>query len=141
MPSSSDTIQPLLPAPMLARTEVFRKIRFDDGYRGNAWREESDFQLSALESGFRLAYCPHAISFNLMIQNDRGGVHSSGGMRRVRWIVKNNWRFINKHAETVAQEFGITNRTAYIIRFAAWKTYREMIFPRLAAVKQLISGR
>lgn len=139
-----DSIQPLLPAPMLARTDVFRKIRFDDGYGGNAWREESDFQLTARESGLRLAYCPHAISFNLMIENDRGGVHSSGGMRRVRNIIRNNWRFVNKHSEIVAREFGITNRTMYIAAFAVWKTYREVIFPsvfpRLARAKQMISG-
>lgn len=139
--SPSDIIQPLLPAPMLARTDVFRKIRFDPEYRGNAWREESDFQLSARESGFRLAYCPHAISFNVIIENDRGGVHSSGRVRRLWWIIKNNWRFINKHAETVAQEFGITNRAAYIMRFAAWIIYRDLIFPKLVNVKQLISGR
>jgi GT2 family glycosyltransferase len=140
-PSPSDIIQPLLPAPMLARTDVFRKVRYDPGYRGNAWREESDFQLSARESGFRLAYCPHAISFNVIIENDQGGVHSSSGVRRLRWIITNNWRFINKHAETVAQEFGITNRTAYIVRFAAWMIYRDLIFPKLVSVKQFISGR
>jgi GT2 family glycosyltransferase len=140
-PSPSDIIQPLLPAPMLARTDVFRKVRYDPGYRGNAWREESDFQLSARESGFRLAYCPHAISFNVIIENDQGGVHSSSGVRRLRWIITNNWRFINKHAETVAQEFGITSRTAYIVRFAAWMIYRDLIFPKLVKVKQFIVGR
>jgi glycosyltransferase involved in cell wall biosynthesis len=139
--SPSDIIQPLLPAPMLGRTDVFRKIGFDPEYRGNAWREESDFQLSARESGLRLAYCPHAISFNMVIENDRGGVHSSGGMRRLRWIIKNNWRFINKHAETIAQEFGVTSRTTYIIRFTAWIAYRDLIFPKLVSVKQFILGR
>lgn len=140
-PSPSDIIQPLLPAPMLARTDVFRKIRYDPGYRGNAWREESDFQLSARESGFRLAYCPHAISFNVIIENDRGGVHSSAGMQRLSWIIKNNWRFISKHADTIAREFGITNRATYIIKFAAWIIYRELIFPKLVSVKQFIWGR
>jgi glycosyltransferase involved in cell wall biosynthesis len=139
--SPTDIVQPLLPAPMLARTDVFRKVRYDPGYRGNAWREESDFQLSARESGFRLAYCPHALSFNVIIENDRGGVHSSSGLRRIRWIIKNNWRFMGKHAEIIAQEFGITNRTAYIAKFAVWITYRELIFPRLVTVKQFIVGR
>lgn len=139
--SPSDIIQPLLPAPMLARTDIFRKVRFDPEYRGNAWREESDFQLSAQESGFRLAYCPHAISFNLMIENDQGGVHSSSGVRRIKWIIRNNWRFINKHAEVVAQEFGVTNRATYIMRFTAWIVYRELIFPKLATLKQFILGR
>jgi glycosyltransferase involved in cell wall biosynthesis len=129
----SDIRQPLLPAPMLGRTDLFRKVRFDDGYGGNFWREESDFQLSAVAAGYCLLYCPHAISFNLTIENDRGGVHSTHGVRRVRSIVKNNWRFINKNRQAVAQEFGVTNLRLYIVRFTIWKVYWEIIFPTLAS--------
>jgi hypothetical protein len=117
---------------MLGRTELFRKIRFDDEYRGNFWREESDFQLAAVDSGYRLMYCPHAISFNLTIENDRGGVHSTHGTQRVRLIVKNNWRFVTKNRKAVAREFGVTNLYMYIARFTAWKVYWEIIYPNLA---------
>lgn len=127
----SDVRQPLLPAPMLGRTDLFRKVRFDDGYSGNFWREESDFQLAAVEAGYRLVYCPHAISFNLTIENDHGGVHATHGMRRVRSIVKNNWKFINKHRRGIAQEFGVTNLRAYIVRFAMWKVYWEVVDPNI----------
>lgn len=130
-----DRPQLLLPAPMLGRTEVFREIRFDEGYRVNAWREESDFQLSARQHGYRLIYCPHAISFNFMIANDRGGVHAAAGSRRVWWIIRNNWRFVRKHREIIAQEFEISNRFLYIAMFALRRAYNDLLVPRLIATK------
>jgi glycosyltransferase involved in cell wall biosynthesis len=122
MPVDSDKVQPLLPSPMLGKTEIFRKVGWDENLHGNAWREESDFQLSAWESGYKLVYCPHTISFNLVIDNDRGGVHTLIGFGRVKSIVKNNWYFIHKHREVIAREFGITGLYFYITKFAAWNT-------------------
>lgn len=122
-------VQPLLPSPMLGRTETFRKIGWDEHYHGNAWREESDFQLEAFRSGLRLVYCPHSISFNLVIKNDRSGVHALAGIGRVKSIIQNNWYFIHKHRSIIAHEFEVTNLYFYIIRFAAWKTSEEVMWP------------
>lgn len=140
IPVNGHRVQPLLPSPMLGRTEVFRKIGWDENIRrGSAWREESDFQLEAWKSGYKLVYCPHTISFNLVIENDRSGVHALTGFRRVKSILNNNWYFIHKHREVIAREFGVTNLYVYIIRFAMWKTYQEIIWPSLwsAAVRLL----
>jgi glycosyltransferase involved in cell wall biosynthesis len=132
MPVDDHRIQPLLPSPMLGRTEVFRKIGWDENIRrGSAWREESDFQLEAWKSGYKLVYCPHTISFNLMIDNDRSGVHALAGFGRIRSIVRNNWYFVHKHRELIAKEFGVTNLNYYIARFAIWKIYREIVKPPL----------
>jgi glycosyltransferase involved in cell wall biosynthesis len=129
---NGDKVQPLLPAPMLATAETFREVGFDENIRrGSSWREESDFQLLAWKSGYKLVYCPHAISFNLVIENDRGGAHTLAGYKRVKSIVKNNWYFIHKHREVISREFGVTNLYFYIIRFAIWKTYQEIIWPSL----------
>jgi glycosyltransferase involved in cell wall biosynthesis len=136
MDTGVDTVQPLLSSPVLVRSDVFGKIRFDDGYRVNSWREESDFQLAARSAGFRLVFCPHAITYNLMIENDRGGVHATIGVKRVVWIVRNNWRFVKKHREAVAREFGVTNLTAYIVRFAAWRVFDELVLPPLIIAKR-----
>jgi glycosyltransferase involved in cell wall biosynthesis len=139
--TGTDSLQPLLPGPMLGRTEIFQKIKFDDYYRGTAWREESDFQLEAWKSGYKLAYCPHTVSFNLMIENDRGGVHSSVGFKRVKSIVKSNWYFIRKHRDVISREFGITNLYFYIVRFAVWKTSQEIVMPSLLNAGRRILGR
>jgi glycosyltransferase involved in cell wall biosynthesis len=135
-----DQEQLLLPAPMLARTDIFRKVRYDDGYRGNAWREESDFQLSAGEAGYKLVYCPHVMTFNIAIENDLGGVHNTHGYKRVRWIVKNNWRFMRKHRELIAREFDAGNPYVYITLFAVRRTFMEVIFPWMEMVKRRVFG-
>jgi glycosyltransferase involved in cell wall biosynthesis len=132
----SDQLQPLLPAPMLARTDIFRKVRFGEEYEVNFWREESDFQLSAQEHGYRLAFCPHAVSFNVMIANDRGGVHSVAGLRWVRWAVTNNWRFIRKHRDYIADHFDIGNEYRYITVFAAGRVRDLIVVPFLVQAKR-----
>jgi GT2 family glycosyltransferase len=135
----ADQEQLLLPAPMLGRTDIFRKIKFDDQYRGNAWREESDFQLSAWDAGYKLVYCPHAMTFNVQIENDRGGVHATWGFKRVAWVVRNNWRFVRKHSELIAREFDIKNPWVYIVKFAVRRVFSEIIVPRLVKLKARIS--
>lgn len=134
--TGADQEQPLLPSPMLARTQIFRKLRFDDSYRGNAWREESDFQFTAYAAGCKLVYCPHTMSFNLTIDNDRGGVHSTAGFKRVLWVVRNNWKFLNKHRELLAKEFQIGNLHIYIVKFAARRVFNEVIAPNMVIWKR-----
>ncbi len=136
--TSADQEQPLLPAPMLGRTDVFRKVRYDDQYRGSAYREETDFQLSASETGCKLVYCPHAITFNVQTENDRGGVHATWGFKRAMWTVRNNWRFVRKHQELIAREFDAGNSYAYIVKFAIWLAAIDIVLPKLVTVKRKI---
>lgn len=144
-----DQAQPLLPSPMLGKTETFRKIRWDEHYQGSAWREESDFQLAALEAGYKLVYCPHTISFNIVIENDRGGVHGLSKLGRVKSVTQNNWYFIHKHRELIAREFGITQLYLYIVKFAMWKTWQDIVRPvtmqtaskMLAPIRDMVHDR
>lgn len=134
--AASDRPQPLLPSPMLGRTAVFREVRFGEEYGGNFWREESDFQLSAQERGYGLLFCPHAISFNFIIENDRGGAHSIAGVRWVRWVITNNWRFIRKHRKYISEHFDIGNQYLYITLFAARQIGHVIVLPFLVRAKQ-----
>jgi glycosyltransferase involved in cell wall biosynthesis len=134
IPAESDQQQVLLPSPMLARRSVFADVRWDEEYRGNFWREESDLQLSAHERGYRLVFCPHTASFNLMIENDRSGVHASVGLRWLRWVVRNNWRFVNKHRESVQAEFGAGNLYRYITIFAIRQFALDIVWPAIGPI-------
>jgi len=134
-PASGDRRQILLPAPMLARASLFKEIRFDEEFKVNFWREESDFQFSAIEAGYSLVYCPHAISFNFVIDNDVGGAHAAVGLRRYVWTVRNNWRFANKHRELISHELGIKSVVIYIVRFAIYRFFQEIAIPYLRLVK------
>jgi GT2 family glycosyltransferase len=133
-----DQEQPLLPAPMLGRTDVFRKVRYDDQYRGSAYREETDFQLSAWEMGYKLVYCPHAMTFNVQVENDRGGVHATWGVKRATWTVRNNWRLLQKHKELIAREFNTGNPHVHIAKFATWLVANDVVLPKLVAVKRKV---
>ena len=139
MKIARDQEQSLLPSPMLGRTDVFRKVRWDDWYRGNAWREESDFQLSAREAGYKLVCCPHAISFNIEIENDRGGAHATRGLKRLGWQIRNNWYFIQKHREIIAKEFNAGNLYVYIAKFATQRL-SGLVFGILIDWKQQVFG-
>lgn len=113
-----DQVEPIIASPMLAKASIFREIRYDEMFVVNFWREETDFQLSARERGLVLASCPHAVSFNFVIDNDRGGVHATVGLRREFWIVVNNWRFVKKHEKFILENFDVTSKTSYIVKFA-----------------------
>lgn len=136
IPTPADQEQSLLPAPMLGKTEIFRKVGWDESVRGHGWREESDFQLSAREHGYKLVCCPHAISYNLVIENDTGGAHYLTDTKRVKWMVRNNWRFVRKHRELIAREFDAGNLYLFIAKFAVRKTSTDVILPGLVAAKR-----
>ncbi|TAK35853.1 MAG: glycosyltransferase family 2 protein [Chloroflexota bacterium] len=94
-----DVEAPLLDACALIRREVFRHVSFDLAFKGNGWREESDFQLGAREAGFRLVHCPHTLGFHSPggVNKAQGGSRSRGRLNYELWVVKNNARFLRKH--------------------------------------------
>jgi len=122
-----DLVEPIIASPMLAKASLFREIRYDEMFEVNFWREETDFQLSVRERGYVLACCPHAVSFNFVIANDRGGVHAAVGMRREFWIVVNNWRFVKKHEKFILENFDVTNKFTYIAKFALGRVVKHLI--------------
>lgn len=124
-----DQETPIIASPMLAKAAIYREVRYDEMYRINFWREETDFQLSAREHGYKLASCPHAICFNFVIANDRGGVHAATGLRREKWIVINNWRFVKKHESFIRENFNIGNKRVYIVKFAVGRLLKYIVLP------------
>ena len=90
----ADLETPFLNGIILARREVFDKVRYDERLRGNAWREETSLFLTAVDAGFRCVLTPRTASFQL----DQW----EGGQRRGRiayetWAIRNNWRFLWRH--------------------------------------------
>jgi len=95
----TDVPAPLLDACALIRREIFDHARFDMGFLGNGWREESDFQLSALEAGFTLVHCSHTLGFHSPggVGKGRGGSHGRSRTEYELWTARNNARFLRKH--------------------------------------------
>lgn len=132
-----DQEAPILAGPMLAKTALFREVRYNDIYRVNFWREETDFQLSAREHGYKLASCPHAVCFNFDISDDRGGVHAAVGLRREMWVIINNWRFVKMHENFIRDNFKTGNKRLYILKFAAGRIVKYIVIP---PVMRALSG-
>jgi GT2 family glycosyltransferase len=141
MPLPQDSQQKLLAAPMLADAHVFRKVGFDERYKVNFWREETDFQVSAQELGYKLGTCTHAVCFNYMTPNDRSGSHAAAGWRRTRWVIINNWRFIRKHEAFISAHFDIGSPYSYITRFAVRRFVTELVVPMLVRTKRGLRAR
>lgn len=106
---------PFLPARTLMRRDVFHEITYDPGYRGNAWREETSFFLSAVEAGFRVVLTPRTYTLHKH--------HWSGGATRSKlayeyWTFRNNWRFLMKHDRWLRDHGCITScasaQTAFV---------------------------
>ncbi len=135
---AGDTVQLLLAGPMLAETEVFQQVRYDERYKVNFWREESDFQLSAQELGYKLVSCPHAICFNYMLENDRGGVYSRIGWRRLFWVAVNNWRFVKKHGDYISRNFAVGNHVVFEVLTTVRVFRDEMLYPWLVRTKRRV---
>jgi len=138
MAIADDRQQVMIAAPALGKTEMFREVRFDERYKVNFWREETDQQLSLQEAGYKLFSCPHAICYNYMIKNDRGGARTAIGWHRVRWMIINNWRFIKKHQVFIAQHFEIGNPHIYIAKFTVKKIITDLIMPYGSPAKHAV---
>lgn len=100
-----DVAVPLVNATMLVRREVLATVQFANCYPGNAWREESDFQLTAQEQGFKVMFCPHALFFHYdRAIAGRGSNRLKSDLRYLYWIYRNNLTFLHRHWGFLRQE-------------------------------------
>lgn len=131
---------PLSHAIMLISKRVLKEIKYDEHYKVNFWREESDFQLTAAEHGYRLFYCGHTVCFEVPKINDRGGCHSSNKLRYEYWVIRNTYRFIYKHKEYIKTTFGLNSVLLYIILFAMYRI-KENILGLLIKVRHVVETK
>jgi GT2 family glycosyltransferase len=86
---------PFLCALALVRREVAAAVRYDETLRGNAWREETDFYLRCVEAGYRVVCTPETASWQA---GHWGGGQHPAVLRYEYWLLRNNWRFLRRHA-------------------------------------------
>ncbi len=105
---------PFLPPLVLGRRAVFETLGYRRRYRGNAWREETDFFISAVRRGFRCVLTPRTYSYQSQ--------QFSGGQRRNRiayefWCFYNNWLFLQSHGDFLQSGGHIKTRLGAQARF------------------------
>ena len=106
---------PVCHACFLIKSDLARKIKFDCGYSGAAFREETDFTIRASGSGARIVYNPFVAQINLPRERASGGAHGSSMIKYHSNNFKNNWKFLKKNQDILRQK-GLT-RSIYFIQF------------------------
>ncbi|MCH4273343.1 glycosyltransferase family 2 protein [Kerstersia gyiorum] len=93
---------PVCHAAFLARTQAVIHQRFDEGYRGNCYREETDFLLACRAQGSRIVLDSRVTQTNLPPSQATGGARS----RRLRYewyAFSNTVRFLYKNRQILKQ--------------------------------------
>jgi GT2 family glycosyltransferase len=103
---------PFLHALFLAKRWIFKQVRFDENYFGNAYREETDFCLEAARRGAKIMFCPDSAIFHIEAPH--------GGQRRItKWayekaVLKNNWYFLNKQYAYLKDRYGVATPKIFL---------------------------
>jgi glycosyltransferase involved in cell wall biosynthesis len=92
---------PFLCALALVRKPVFERVRFYEGYPVNGFREETDFFVQAARAGFRCLLTSATYSYQL--SRWEGGQHHAPKPRYEYWVLRNNWHFLRRHGEWLAE--------------------------------------
>lgn len=88
------TPTPFLPAPVLARRSLLERLRFDEGFRGNAYREETDLFVRAARVGVVCLLTPRTFFWE---RRRFGGGNVRSPLVTELWTVRNNGRFLRRH--------------------------------------------
>jgi GT2 family glycosyltransferase len=97
---------PWLQTWALIRKDVVSKFGFDSNYKGNAYREETDFYLRASHQGakFFLVDAPPAFHYKGE-RNGAGGQHGGSSLGSFLWyeywVARNNHYFLSKNASAM----------------------------------------
>jgi glycosyltransferase involved in cell wall biosynthesis len=99
----TETIEtPFIPARALIRRSVFEQVRFYEGFPVNGYREETDFFVQAARAGFRSIFTPSTFCYQVATWD--GGQHHSSSLRYEYWVLRNNWRFLERHHRWLAEQ-------------------------------------
>jgi GT2 family glycosyltransferase len=124
---------PFIPAPALIRRDVFDNVSFDEGYTGNAYRQETAFFVQAMRSGYRCVLTPYTASYQDQ-QWEEGGARSAPLAYELSTL-RNNWRFMRLHGDWMAAQGYIPGKLRFQAAFTAerfMKNLRGVISARLA---------
>lgn len=113
---NEDMEVPFVHALFFTRKIIFDKISYDENYRGNAFREETDPQISALKHGLKIVFCPDAVCYHLpRIKTIGGGQHHMSKYSYLYWTIKNNNYFLKKHYSFLKEKYELKHSKEYMM--------------------------
>lgn len=114
--TNEDVQVPFVHALFFTRKIIFDKISYDENYRGNAFREETDPQISALKHGLKIVFCPDAVCYHLpRIKTIGGGQHHMSKYSYLYWTIKNNNYFLKKHYSFLKEKYELKHSKEYMM--------------------------
>lgn len=130
-----DLETPFLPGNVMINRRVFDRVSYDEGLTRNAWREETSFYLDACAAGFRCVMTPETASFQFG--------QWDGGQRLPQvayelYALRNNWRFLRRHARDLRARGEISSALGAELSFAyqrASSLARGYIGARLSRIR------
>lgn len=123
-----DLVVPFIHACSLIRREVFDKQLFDEGFRGNYWREDTDFFLRASKNGFKVSLCPHTVCFHLHRDFGFGGCYNSQILTFEYWSLRNNYRLLKRNYLFLQEKFALDSSINKMMLIQILERLRHMIW-------------
>lgn len=125
---SQDAIEvPFIHACAMIRRKVFESIQYDPVFKGNAYREETDFYLRAIKNDFKILFCPNALCIHLPREVHKlGGAMAQGIWNHKYWALRNNYLFLRRHYEFLKRKG--------IVEGSLVSTHSRFIFGQLTKI-------
>lgn len=99
---------PVVHAAILVRRDLYTKIDFDLDFKGNCYREETDYILRATELGYTVCATANAAQINYPPEIASGGSRSLGRLSYEYYSLTNTWRFLKKHKHYFNKIVGVS---------------------------------
>ena len=112
---------PLLQAPTLVRRALWERLRFDEAYVGNAYREETDFFVRAARTGARCVLTPATWFWEA---GRWPGGQPRHPLRAEWWTWRNNWLFLQRHEPWLVQQGLVRSARDEQLRFTGRRLAR-----------------
>ena len=112
-----------VPGTYFAKQALAAAVSYDTKYQGGAWREETDFGLTAHLNGFNIYFEPKALVFELPKSDHHGGQWALPLSVYIASAIRNNWYFLEK--------FQAPLRRDNLLHRPIWRLHCRFIFERL----------
>tara|TARA_Y100000780_G_scaffold140110_1_gene126514 strand:+ start:9132 stop:9905 length:774 start_codon:yes stop_codon:yes gene_type:complete len=126
----------LAPACHIISTEIAKKVRFDEAYKGNGFREETDFVVRVNNfTGLFPIICSDCTQINLPRSCSTGGAHAFSNLSYDFYKLRNTVRFLIKNRKILYDSS--QNRTNFCLVMKG--VLMQIIKQRASSIKRLIS--
>lgn len=116
------------PACFIIKKELAKKILFSGNlYRGNGFREETDFVIRVRKRGYNTYLCGEVEQINLPRNEASGGAHQGKKIVYLYYSIKNTYHFLNEHSE-------------YITKHSGYSFFSLLLYSSTLALKNFMSS-